>query len=107
MYGLLYFKAESAKKSTFFHNNSECSVTQFYNPKLAKYNPQVICVVCWLGVSNFKLLDCSYYAVTLSFMGAFRFISAPYLIKVFIETLSIRESIMLNFSLLCYMHGDS
>ena len=50
MYGLLYFKAESAKKSTFFHNNSECNVSQFCNPKIAKYNPQVTSVVCWFGV---------------------------------------------------------
>ena len=55
MYGLLYFKAESAKKSTLFHNNSESSLSQFCNPKIAKYNPQVICVVCWFGVLIFDV----------------------------------------------------
>ena len=64
MYGLLYFKAESAKKSTFFHSSSECSVNQFPNPKIAKYNPKVICVVCWFGVSNFWSLKCPFYAMS-------------------------------------------
>ena len=66
MYGLLYFKAESAKKSPLFHNNSECGITQFCNPNIAKYNPQVtgvVCVcyvylLCWYGELVWCVLFC-------------------------------------------------